>query len=215
MPSMGGFENKCNELNWMNGLYEIYEPLNKWSFYDNINIIKYNSYTQIKQYINQTIILIMDKRSDINHDKDYNISELSTFAKWTILGESSLLIRRIFTVNDIDLMGRFIEYLWAQNWMGHIRNDARCTPQNDHCRDILLKSVIVENVACWKCGCVVEKQTIEQSKWKPIIENTTFYKIAAQTKTDKIQFHMYHKLYGKHLELYYYTNQGVFLEIGL
>ena len=203
----------CNVENWMDGLYEIFQPLNTWKFYENIPIIKHAQ--TFKDYNEETIILIMDDINDINHEIDYNLSDLSTFKQWTVLGDSSLLIRRIFDINDIDLMGRFIEWLWAKNWMGHIRNDPDCTPSNDHCRDNHLYPVRIESVSCWKCGCILEKKTMDQTKWRPIIQNTTFFKIANKTLTDKVMFHFYHKLYGKYLEKYYYINQGIFLEIGL
>ena len=208
------YMNECNVINWMDGLYQIFEPLMTWKYYDNIPIIKYSKDNH-NDNNNKTIILILDKYSDINHDLDYDISDLSTFKQWTILGDSSLLIRRIFDPRDIDLFGRFIEYLWAKNWMGHIQNDPDCTPQNDHCRDTHLYPVRVESVSCWKCGCILEKKNENISSWKPIIENTTFFKIANKTKSDKIHFHFYHKLYGKYLKKYYYINNGIFLEIGL
>lgn len=212
--------NECNEENWMNGLYEIFEPLMTWKYYDNIsivinsNILKNNNNNN-KYIMNDTLILIMDKYLDINHEKDYDINDLSTFKQWRILNDSSLLIRRIFNIDDINLFGRFIEYLWAKNWMGHIRNDPNCTPKNDHCRDTHLFPVRIESVSCWKCGCILEKQTRNILKWKKIIENNIFFKIANKTNTDKILYHSYHKLYSKYLLNYYYLNKGIFLEIGL
>eukprot|EP00494_Astrolonche_serrata_P017679 UN17866 len=72
----------------------------------------------------------------------------------------------------------------------------------------------IENVGCWKCGCVMEKKTTPDI-FEPIIESSMFYLIANETTTDKLWAHNYHKIYGKYLREHYNKNDGTFLEIGL
>ena len=89
----------------------LFEPLNSWSFYESVPRIKSNA---SRTFRNETVIIILSEMDDIDHTA-YDLADLTTFNVWTALGESSLLIRRIFNEQDIDLMGRFMEWLWASS----------------------------------------------------------------------------------------------------
>ena len=126
-----GYGDRCSASNWMDGMYRDFEPLNSWSYYDTVPWFRG---AVPSEFSGETAVLILSESGDIDH-ASYSLSDLSTFGVLTALGESSLMIRRVLSEDDIALMGRSVEWLWAQNWIGHIRNDSRCTPLNDHCRE--------------------------------------------------------------------------------
>jgi len=68
---------------------------------------------------------------------------------------------------------------------------------------------------CTPCGCLSHKQQYDTIKHSDYMKDSEFFKLAQKTPTDKITYHQYHHLYGKHLPKWSHRNQGAFLEIGL
>ena len=211
MNNMNSNVHICNDDNkWKNGYYNNYRSSTFWfatpSELDNISI---NSSNPIKSKL---IIIencnsvedMLNQFKQLPHGARMMIRAIGTSK--TTLTDETISVSKSTSISqakmNIKCMQRLLELTQERHYAAWTNGAKR--------------EYFVDNIFCWKCGCVAEKKSTKKLTTNHN-KQTRFYQIASnETKTDKIRKHDYHRLYNKYLDYYYNkSDPHSLLEIGL